>query len=65
MLQDSRLLLVEAPALDSPEEGLVVLVLLLVVATLIAILVAGVIQSYKATLALLRVSTIIELWRQD
>ena len=64
VLQDSRLLLVEAPALDSPEEGLVVLVLLLVVATFIAILVAGVVQSYNATLAFFRVGTIIELWRQ-
>lgn len=63
MLQDSRLLRVEALALDSPEEGLVVLVLLLVVATLtlIEILGAGVVQSYKVTLALLRGGTIIEL----
>ena len=61
MLQDSRLLRVEALALDSPEEGLVVLVLLLVVATLIEILGAGVVQSYKATLTLLRGRMIIEL----
>ena len=63
MLQDSRLLRVEALALDSPEEGLVVLVLLLVVATLtlIEILGAGIVQSYKATLALLRGGMIIKL----
>ena len=61
MLQDSRLLRVEALALDSPEEGLVVLVFLLVVATLIEILDAGVVQSYKASLALLCGGMIIEL----
>ena len=66
VLQDSRLLRVEALALDSPEEGLVVLVFFLVVATLtlIEILFAGVVHSYKATLALLRSGMIIELWRQ-
>ena len=62
VLQDSRLLWVEAPALDSPEEGLILLVLLLI-ATVIEILGAGVIQSCEATLARL-LGTITKLWRQ-
>ena len=60
MLQDSRLLRVEALALDSLEEGLVVLVFLLV-ATHVEILGAGFVQSYQATLALLSGGTVIRL----